>query len=625
MTCLKSCSIIMALSCALLAGCISSAKHKEVVGDLERVQAQLSETEQKADADRQKAAEELAALERERTQAYNQMVDARSDFGKMRVELDQAKKALEKEQAARGQLAEQLVKAQAESRQAETLSGELRRERDRLRNQGEDLERRLETAQQSLASTEQAVTDASARNQALVQEKEALTATLSEATQRARELETRLEAERAQVAALQDDKQRLLGGTTTAQEEIARLQRRAGELEKEAMLAKDLARQVSERDQQIGELRRAVADREALASAVAAQQLQLDQTKQRVAKLTDELAVLNDKYATASQERDQYRAEAIRLEDRLATASTSSASLQQQQAEMEARIQKQAEMLIAFEAGRTRYEQELADKSNMIRELKDDKRELTALLEQARATQSEQATRLADSQLQLGKAMGAEEVTRSRLEQERLAQEAEMETLLQARQELEQSLESLRGEKIRLEREKEAKDEEIRRLTQTTAELSDSLRSEIEKGTIKIEQVRDRLTINMLDRILFDSGRAQVKPEGLKVLKQVSDVLKHITDKQIRIEGHTDNVPIGPRLRDRFPTNWELSTARATSVVRYLVEAGGVDPANLTAAGHADTQPVASNAAENGRAQNRRIEIVLYPKDFQSLLPPAGM
>jgi len=170
-----------------------------------------------------------------------------------------------------------------------------------------------------------------------------------------------------------------------------------------------------------------------------------------------------------------------------------------------------------------------------------------------------------------------------------------------------------------LEQERLAKEEEIKRLTRTQEELSKSLQEEISKGNITIQQVRDRLTINMVDRVLFDSGQAQVKPAGVKVLKQVGDVLNKISDKQIRIEGHTDNVPISSKLQDRFKTNWELSTARATTVVRYLIDQGGVDRQYLSAVGYADTHPLASNDSEEGRSSNRRIEIVLYPKDLKEI------
>ena len=183
--------------------------------------------------------------------------------------------------------------------------------------------------------------------------------------------------------------------------------------------------------------------------------------------------------------------------------------------------------------------------------------------------------------------------------------------------------EQLRQEQSQLaatfEQERAAKEEEIKRLTRTQEELSKSLQDEISKGNITIQQVRDRLTINMVDRVLFDSGQAQVKPAGIKVLKQVGNVLGKITDKQIRIEGHTDNVPISSKLQDRFKTNWELSASRATTVVRYLIDQGGVDRQYLSAVGYADTHPLASNDSEEGRSSNRRIEIVLYPKDLKEI------
>jgi chemotaxis protein MotB len=205
--------------------------------------------------------------------------------------------------------------------------------------------------------------------------------------------------------------------------------------------------------------------------------------------------------------------------------------------------------------------------------------------------------------------------TRIAKEREQLRQEQSQLTAT-----LEQERQRLKAEetdKARLEQERLAKEEEITRLTRTQEELSKSLQDEIAKGNITIQQVRDRLTINMVDRVLFDSGQAQVKPAGIKVLKQVGDVLNKITDKQIRIEGHTDNVPISSKLQDRFKTNWELSTARATIVVRYLIDQGGVDRQYLSAVGYAETHPIASNDTEEGRSSNRRIEIVLYPRDLK--------
>ncbi len=196
----------------------------------------------------------------------------------------------------------------------------------------------------------------------------------------------------------------------------------------------------------------------------------------------------------------------------------------------------------------------------------------------------------------------------------------EMARLQKRMSELETQGEALAAEKARLEKEHAAKEAEIHRLTKTQEDLTKSLKAEIERGDIKIKQVRDRLTINMVEKVLFNSGQARVKPAGLNVLKSVSDILKNVNDKQIRIEGHTDNVPIGVKIRDKFPTNWELSTGRATNVVRFFIEQGGVNRENLEAVGYADTRPVADNETEEGRTANRRIEITLFPKDLSAIV-----
>ena len=219
----------------------------------------------------------------------------------------------------------------------------------------------------------------------------------------------------------------------------------------------------------------------------------------------------------------------------------------------------------------------------------------------------------------LQKQAAALEANAARIAKEREQLQQQQAQLTASLEQERQRLKAGEADKARLEQERLAKEEEIARLTRTQEDLSKSLQDEIAKGNITIQQVRDRLTINMVDRVLFDSGQAQVKPAGIKVLKQVADVLKTVTDKQIRIEGHTDNVPISSKLQDRFKTNWELSTARATTVVRYLIDQGTVDRQYLSAVGYADTHPIAANDSEEGRSSNRRIEIVLYPKDLKQI------
>jgi chemotaxis protein MotB len=125
---------------------------------------------------------------------------------------------------------------------------------------------------------------------------------------------------------------------------------------------------------------------------------------------------------------------------------------------------------------------------------------------------------------------------------------------------------------------------------------------------------KSRLNLGDLANVLYyDSGEVSIKPEGRPVLDQLIAYLAHSGDRRfIRVEGHTDNVEIGPSLKARYPTNVDLAQARAESVVRYLVGNGGVDPSRLTSVGYGESKPAATNANEEGRRKNRRVEIVLY-------------
>ena len=279
-----------------------------------------------------------------------------------------------------------------------------------------------------------------------------------------------------------------------------------------------------------------------------------------------------------------------------------SAQLQQQLAGLQKSLDQEA-------AQRKAAQQQAADLQSRLDGLASQNGQLNSELTNVRS----QITDL-EQQSASGRASAQEEI--AKLQKQAADLEANAARIAKEREQLRQEQARLAAA---LEQERIAKEEEIARLTRTQEALSKSLQDEISKGNITIQQVRDRLTINMVDRVLFDSGQAQVKPAGMKVLKQVGDVLNQISDKQIRIEGHTDNVPISSKLQDRFKTNWELSTARATTVVRYLIDQGGVDRQYLSAVGYADTHPLASNDSEEGRSSNRRIEIVLYPKDLKHI------
>jgi chemotaxis protein MotB len=161
---------------------------------------------------------------------------------------------------------------------------------------------------------------------------------------------------------------------------------------------------------------------------------------------------------------------------------------------------------------------------------------------------------------------------------------------------------------------KKNREEEVRTVSKTYENLLDEMKEEIQQGQIAITELKGKLTVDVVDKILFDSGKAEIKKEGMEVLKRVVQALRNVEDKTIRVEGHTDNVPIAGALAKRYPTNWELSAARAINVTRYL-ENQGIDPALLSAAAFGEHQPVADNETPEGRAKNRRIAIILQPME----------
>lgn len=168
-----------------------------------------------------------------------------------------------------------------------------------------------------------------------------------------------------------------------------------------------------------------------------------------------------------------------------------------------------------------------------------------------------------------------------------------------------------------LENIKEERETEQQQLRQTQALLEQKLKSEIDGQQLKLELAQRGLVITFIDEILFDSGKANIKSQGYSVLDKVSEVIKEkVSDKNISIEGHTDNQPIK---HSGWKSNWELSLARATSVLHYL-EGKGIDPRRLQATGYGEYRPVASNEAEAGRQKNRRVEIIILP-NILDILP----
>lgn len=148
-------------------------------------------------------------------------------------------------------------------------------------------------------------------------------------------------------------------------------------------------------------------------------------------------------------------------------------------------------------------------------------------------------------------------------------------------------------------------------LREAQAELEQKLRSELASGDLSIGMDRRGLVVTLLDRVLFDSGRSELKTSAQTTLNKLAEVLQEkLYDHSLYVEGHTDNVPIR---YSSWRSNWELSTARATEVIHYFSEQRNVNPERLAAVGYGEYHPVASNDSEDGRMLNRRVEIVISP------------
>lgn len=203
----------------------------------------------------------------------------------------------------------------------------------------------------------------------------------------------------------------------------------------------------------------------------------------------------------------------------------------------------------------------------------------------------------------------------------------EIASLQSSRSALEQQVRNLESQRASLEKERDSLTKQVAALEAQRAQLQASekqsearydklladLSDEVKKGQLQVRQLKGMLTVDVAEQLFFDSDRANLKDTGKQVLKKVADSLKGYEDKAIRIVGHTDNVPISGILQKVFPSNWELSAARATTVVRFLQDAG-IAPERLVATGRAEYAPVAPNDSAEGRQKNRRIEITLIDK-----------
>jgi chemotaxis protein MotB len=199
------------------------------------------------------------------------------------------------------------------------------------------------------------------------------------------------------------------------------------------------------------------------------------------------------------------------------------------------------------------------------------------------------------------------------LEEEVARSQSELEELQGARvriPELQKQLRDAQSRERYLEEQLAEKHRELKGLDRTLR----TLRGEKASAEASIERIEQEISVTFVDRILFEFGKAAVTPEGEEVLRQVGQILKGVEDRKIRVVGHTDERPIHPDYRSKFPSNWELSSARASAVIHYFQKELDLYPTRLEAVGRSFYDPIASNETAEGRAKNRRVEIIIAPQ-----------
>ena len=175
-------------------------------------------------------------------------------------------------------------------------------------------------------------------------------------------------------------------------------------------------------------------------------------------------------------------------------------------------------------------------------------------------------------------------------------------------------IKGLAGKLLALKGKKATAETKIGQLKSTYEALVSDLKEQIDKQEVTIKRFEEKISVSFIDRILFAFGRATISPQGEEILQKVGETLEAVKGKKIRVVGHTDDRPIHPEYYYKFPSNWELSAARASAVVRHFQDEIGLDPGSLEAVGRSSYDPIAGNETPEGRAQNRRVEIIIAPQ-----------
>ncbi len=347
--------------------------------------------------------------------------------------------------------------------------------------------------------------------------------------------------------------------------------------------------------------------------------VQVSNFEARVLQLEQERDTLQANLADERQTREQIQDSLASQRDSLAELKSTLAAEQASAAELQADLERARDERMQLERDLQQEVERLASNSSELEQaLAEHQTQQQSLQQRIDAASAEKE--------QLGQQLDEAQARREELQEqiagvnaEVAAKEAELaakEAALAAAQDniaaLNDQLAQTREEKNLLETRLVNLSEQQKKEAAHFELLQSRLEQELNEHRVEITQLKNRMTvINLTSEVLFDSGSIEIKPAGRKVLSLIAESLNAYPEREISIEGHTDNVPVGKT--SRFVSNWDLSTTRAIAAVDHLQRAG-VSPQRLRAVGHGEHKPVTSNANDEGRQRNRRIEIRLLPE-----------
>ena len=322
--------------------------------------------------------------------------------------------------------------------------------------------------------------------------------------------------------------------------------------------------------------------------------------------LTLGCGISKEEYAAKVNDAKQYKELAEKRETEIKTLQASKKALDEE-------LNKTKQEKKVLDDKVKNQEQTLAqEKAEQMKAIEDAKAQMEAEIQQKSQAVAQSAIDVVKERSDLESQINAAHHANMLLKKE----SKEKETMIE---ELNQDIETLTQQMDQIAREKEIKNLESEQSQANPAivaieeNLAALLGAEMSKDEVRIQNEKERIVIRLPQRKIFNSAHAYIMSSGFKILDKVASALNKMPNTRVQISGHTDNQPVGSELRSKYPTNWELSTARAVSVLRYLVDNLHMDASRISAVGYGSQHPIASNKTPKGREKNRRVEFVILP------------